>query len=80
MAVRIGVFRILGVSQNVQTLDQQIRTKRQLSMSAEFGGLNVPSLELDAEHAQYALFTTTLAKFVNDYDSESLGPMYGLIR
>jgi hypothetical protein len=47
---------------------------------AKFGGLNVPSLELDAEHAHYASFTATLANLITDYESESLGPLYGLIR
>jgi hypothetical protein len=44
------------------------------------GGLNVPSLELDAELAHYASFTTILANLIDDYDSESPGPLYGLIR
>jgi hypothetical protein len=80
IAVRIAVFRILGVSQDVQPLDQLNCAKRQLSLPAEFEGLNVPSLELDAAHAYYASFTATLANMINDYESESLGPMYGLIR
>jgi hypothetical protein len=54
--------------------------KRQLSLPAEFEGLNVPSLELDAEPAHYALFTATLANVITDYESESLGPLHGLIR
>jgi hypothetical protein len=54
--------------------------KRQLSLPAEFGGLNVPSLEVDAEYANYASFTATLANLISNYESESLGPMYGLIR
>jgi hypothetical protein len=79
-AVRIAVFRILGVSQDVQTLDKLYCAKRQLSLPAECGELNVPSLELDAEHAHYALFNATLASMIIDYEPESLGPMYGLIR
>jgi hypothetical protein len=78
--VRSTVYRILAVSQDVQTLDQLYCTKRRLSLPAEFGGVNVPSLELDAEHAHYASFTATLANLIIDYESESLGPMYGLIR
>jgi hypothetical protein len=54
--------------------------KRQLSLLAEFGGLNVPSLELDAEHAHYASFIATLANLTTDHESLSLGPWYGLIR
>jgi hypothetical protein len=54
--------------------------KRHLSLPAEFGGLNVPSLEIDAELPHYASFTATLANLITDYESESLGPLYGLIR
>jgi hypothetical protein len=79
-AVRTSVYRILGVSQDVQILDQLNCAKRQLSLPAEFAGLNVPSLELDAEHAHYASFTAILANMIIDYKSESLGPLYGLIR
>jgi hypothetical protein len=53
-AARTAVYRIFGVSQDVQTLDQQNCAKRQLSLPAEVGELNVPSLELDAEHAHNA--------------------------
>jgi hypothetical protein len=49
-------------------------------LPAEFSGLNIPSLELDAELANYASFIATLANLIIDYESESLGPMYGLIR
>jgi hypothetical protein len=35
---------------------------------------------LDAAHAHYVSFTVTLANMIIDYESESLGPMYGLIR
>jgi hypothetical protein len=80
VAVRTIVFRILGVSHDVQTLDQLIRAKRELPLPAEFGRLNVPSLELDAAHAHYVAFTATLANRITDTESESLGPMYGLIR
>jgi hypothetical protein len=53
---------------------------RQLSLHAEFGGLNVPPLDLDAEPAHYASFSATLPNLIIDYESESLGPLYGLIR
>jgi hypothetical protein len=79
-AFRAVVFRILGLSQDVHTLDQPNCAKRQLYLPAEFGGLNVPSLELDNEHAHYASFTATLANVITDNESESLGSMYGLIR
>jgi hypothetical protein len=55
MTVRSTVLRILGVSQDVQTLEQLNCAKRQLSLPAEFGGLNVPSLVLEVEHAHYML-------------------------
>jgi hypothetical protein len=79
-AVRTAVYRILGVSHDVQTLYKLNCAKRQLSIAAEFGGLNVPSLELDAEPARYATFTAILANLIIDYESESLGPLYGIIR
>jgi hypothetical protein len=79
-AVRTVVHRILGVFQDVQTLDKLNCAKRQLSLAAEVGGLsNVRSLELDVEPAHYAPVTATLANAIIDYESESLGPMYGLI-
>jgi hypothetical protein len=66
-AVRTAVFRDLGVSREVQTtLDEINCVDRQLSLPAEFGGLNVPSLELDVEHAHYASFTATLANMIID--------------
>jgi hypothetical protein len=37
------------------------------------------SLELDAEHAYYASFTAPLANLIIDYESETLGPRYGLV-
>jgi hypothetical protein len=78
---RIAVCRVLGVSHDVQTLIDQLNcAKRQLSLLAEFGGLNVPSLELDVQRARYASFNATLANIITDYEPESLGPMYGLIR
>jgi hypothetical protein len=49
-------------------------------MSAEFEGLNVQSLELDAKYVHYASFIATLINMNFDYESESLGLMYGLIR
>jgi hypothetical protein len=54
--------------------------ERKLSLPAEFGGLNVPSLELDAVSAHYASFHATLANLITDCESESLDPTYGLIR
>jgi hypothetical protein len=42
-------------------------------------GLNEFSLELDAEPAHYASFTATLANLIIDCESESPGPLYGLI-
>jgi hypothetical protein len=79
-AVRNAVYRILGNSQDVPTLDQLNCTKRQLSLPAEFRGLNVPALELDAKNAHYASFTATLANLITHDESESLGHMYNLIR
>jgi hypothetical protein len=66
-AVRTAIYRILGFSQDVQTLNQLNCAKRQLSLPAEFGGLNVPSLELEAEPAHYASFIATLANLIIDY-------------
>jgi hypothetical protein len=66
IAVRTALFRILGVSQDVQTLDQLNCAKRQLFLPAEFGGLNVPSLELDAAPAYYASFIATLANMITN--------------
>jgi hypothetical protein len=80
IAVRTAVSRILGVSHDVQTLDKLNCANHQLSLPAGFGGLNVPSLELDAAIAHYASFTATLANLVTDYEIKWLGPMYGLIR
>jgi hypothetical protein len=80
ISLRTAVFGILGVYQDVQTLDKLNCAKRQLSLPAEFGGLTVPSLELDAAYAQCASFTVTFANTITNYESESLGPMYGLIR
>jgi hypothetical protein len=79
-AVRTTLYRILGVSEDVQTIDKLNCAKRHLSLPAEFGRFNVPSLELDAELAHFASFTATLANMINDHESESLGPLYGLIR
>jgi hypothetical protein len=81
IAVRTAVFRISGVPQDLHTLDQRDCAKRRHSLPAEFGGLDiVPSLEPDAAPAHYASFTATLANLIIDYESESLGHMYGLIR
>jgi hypothetical protein len=79
-AVRTTSYRIWGVSQDVQSLYQLNCAKRQLSLPAEFGGLNILSLELDVEPAHYASFTATLAKLITYYESESLDPLYGLVR
>jgi hypothetical protein len=40
----------------------------------------VPSLEPDAKSTHCATFTATFANMIVDYESESLGPMYGFIR
>jgi hypothetical protein len=61
-------------------LDRLDCAQRQISLPSEFGGLNVPSLELDDELAQYTLFTTTFANFIKYNESESLGHVYCLIR
>jgi hypothetical protein len=45
-------------------------SKRQLSLPADFGVFNAPSLELDVEHVHYASFTATLANMIIDYESE----------
>jgi hypothetical protein len=51
------------------------------SLPAEFGGLNAPSLALDDELAHYASFDATIACLITThYESESLGPLYGIIR
>jgi hypothetical protein len=67
-------------SLDAQTLDQLKCAKRQLSLPPEFEGLNVPPLELDAELSHYTSSTATLANLINDYESESLGHLYSLIR
>jgi hypothetical protein len=79
-AVHTAIFQVLGVSHDVQTLDQLNCANRQFPLSAEFKGFNVPSLELNDEHAHYASFNATPANMINDCESESLGPMYDLIR
>jgi hypothetical protein len=79
-AVRTTVYRILGVSHDVQTLYQLSCAKRKVSLPAEFGRLNVPSLGLDAEPAHYASFIATLANLITDNEFESLGLVYGLFR
>jgi hypothetical protein len=53
--------------------------KHQLSQPADFGGRNIPSLELDDEPAHYISFIATLANMIIDYESESQGPMYDLL-
>jgi hypothetical protein len=40
----------------------------------------VPIYDIDAEPAYYVSFTATLANLIIDYESDSLGPLYGLIR
>jgi hypothetical protein len=79
MPVRIAVYRILGVCEDVEALDKLNCAKRQLSFPAEFGGLIVPPLELDVELVHYASFSATLANLITYTESESLGPMYSLI-
>jgi hypothetical protein len=78
--VRTTIYRILGVSHDVQTLGQLNCAQPRLSLPAEFVGLNAPSLELDVEHAHYVSFTATLANMINDCEPELLGHLYGLIR
>jgi hypothetical protein len=79
-AICIAVFRILGVSQDIQTLGKLNSVKRKLSLSTELGGLNAPSLELDAKHTHYyASFNANRVNLITNYESDSLGPMYGLI-
>jgi hypothetical protein len=67
-------------SQDAKTLDKLNCANYKLSLPMEFLRLNVPYLELDVELAHYALFTATLANLITDYESKSLGPMYGLFR
>jgi hypothetical protein len=69
----------LGAYRDLQTLNKLNCAKRKLPLFAKFGGLNVPSLELDAELAHYASLNATLANLIIDYGSESLDPMYGLM-
>jgi hypothetical protein len=64
----------------VHALDKVSCAKRQLFLPAEFGGIHVPSLELDVEHAHCASLTANLANMIIDNESESLGHMYGLTR
>jgi hypothetical protein len=71
---------MFGVFPEVQTNDQIICATRQLSLPAEFGGLNVPPLALDAEPPHFVSFDATLASLTTHYKSESLGPLYGIIR
>jgi hypothetical protein len=42
--------------------------------------LNVPSPRIDIEHAHYASFNATLANLIIDCESESVSPLYGIIR
>jgi hypothetical protein len=57
-AVRAAVYRIIGVSLDAQTLDQLNCAKRQLSLLAEFGGLNVPQ-GLDPDPKEPRIHETT---------------------
>jgi hypothetical protein len=61
-------------STRYENLQLQIYTCMKRFLPAEFGGLNIPSLELDAEPANYASFIATLANLITDYEFESLGP------
>jgi hypothetical protein len=78
--VRFADFRIFGASSAVHTHDQINCATRQLSLPAEFRGLNIPSFALDVEPAHNASFDATLASLITNYESESLGPLYGIIR
>jgi hypothetical protein len=60
--------------------DQSNCATRKLFLIAEFRGLNVPLLALDAKPAHYASFEATLASLINHHESESLGPLHGTIR
>jgi hypothetical protein len=51
----------------------------QIRLPAEFGGFNVPSLEMEANSAHYASFTATLANLISDYEDASLGALYGML-
>jgi hypothetical protein len=79
---RTLVLRILSVSHDVQTLDQLNCDKPEVSLPAEFGGLDVPSVKLDVELNHYALYSMrpSLANLIIVYEIKSLGPMYGFIR
>jgi hypothetical protein len=70
-------YVVLGVSHDLQTIDQLNCAKRQLSLPMEFGGLMYcpPSSTLN-----YASFNATLANMNTDGESESLGSMCGLVR
>jgi hypothetical protein len=72
-------FAFLGlVSPEVHAHDQINCATRPLSLPTQFVDLNVPPLAIDEEHAHYASFDATLAKFLTNYEFESLGPMYGV--
>jgi hypothetical protein len=74
-------FRILGVFPEVHTHNQTNRATRELSLhDGDFRGLSVPSFALDVGSAHYALLDATLASLITDYESESLGSLYGTIR
>jgi hypothetical protein len=55
-----AAFHLMITCADVQTLERLNCAKGQLFLPAEFGGLNVPSLEIDAKPAHYASFTATL--------------------
>jgi hypothetical protein len=73
-------YSIPGVFPEVHTHYQINCATRKLSLPTEFGGLNVPSLVQDVEPAHYASFAAILANLITDYESESLGLLYGTIR
>jgi hypothetical protein len=75
----LPLFVFFCVSPEVQAHEQINPATRELSLPAEFGGLNVPSLALDAELAHYASFEASVAILIIDYEYESLGPLYGII-
>jgi hypothetical protein len=83
--VVFGLFSfvyIFGVSPEVQTHDKISCATSQLSLPAEFGGLNLPSLALDDEPTHYKLHSTRVSQVLLclNYESESRGPFYGIIR
>jgi hypothetical protein len=82
---RIFEFRVFETLKpqtplEVYTHDQMNCATRHFPLPAEFGGLDVPSFAIDVEPTHYASFDATLAIHIIDCKSESLGPLYGIIR